>query len=669
MEQILFAILAVVSLGLTYRGFRQMVRVIRRGEGKLHWNRLLERLWRAHNVYILQSTTLTRRPLVSILHLGVVWGFTFYFFVNFGEVLEGYFGGFKFLGQSGAVAGLYRLAGDVLSLVVLIGVAYFLVRRFALHDKALTFRENILVHPNVKKGQVQRDSLIVGGFILLHVGARFLGQSVQIAMGHGVTPQPFAGALAGLWAGLDADTLLVLDHFFWWLALGLILAFMPYFPYSKHAHLFMAPINFLTSPTRTSMGELEPEDFEDESREQFGAAKLEHLSQKHLLDSFACIMCNRCQDVCPAYLTGKELSPSALEVNKRFLIKAQMSALANGEPSAEPLVGGAISLPAVWACTTCAACVAVCPVGNEPMFDILDIRRDQVLVQAAFPADLKNAFNGMERQSNPWQIGESRLKWAEGLDVPTVETNPAFEVLYWVGCAGAFEPRAQQIARAFVKVLRAAGVNFAILGEQEMCTGDTARRAGNEFLYAEMAKANVEMLNALAPKRIVATCPHCMHNLGKEYHQFGGTYRVNHHTELITELITAGRLPAVTQPAEQGKITFHDPCYLGRQNGILEAPRTALTRGLGAELVEMPRSKANSFCCGAGGAQFWKEEEAGATRVSLARYQEARATGAATLAVGCPFCMRMLEDARGAIKDGPGVKDVAELIANQLDGK
>lgn len=668
-EQILFIVVAIASVALAARGFFQMYKIILRGEGKLHLDGLIGRAMNALGVYLTQRTTLKKRPLTSLLHLGVVWGFTFYFLVNFGDVLEGFFADFRFLGTGGLLAGAYRLVGDILSVAVLVGVVYFLLRRFVFQDKALTYRDNVLLHPNIKKGHVRRDSLIVAVFILLHVGSRFVGQSVQVAMGDAVGPQPFATALSGLWAGTPESTLQILDHVFFWLALGLIFGFMPYFPYTKHAHLFMAPLNFLTKPERTSLGEMEPEDFEDEKKEQFGANKIEHLAQTAIFDAFACIMCNRCQDVCPAYTTGKELSPSAYEVNKRFLIKSQMATLAAGKESAEPLVGSAISLSALWACTSCGACVDVCPVGNEPMLDILDLRRDQVLVQAEFPAELKGAFNGMERQANPWQLSESRLKWAEGLPipVPTVEDNPNFDILYWVGCAATYEPRAQQTARAFVSLLNRAGVNYAVLGESECCTGDTARRAGNEFLYAEMAKTNVETLNGVKPKRIVVTCPHCLHNIGKEYHQFGGEYSVVHHTELIAELISAGKLPKQAHPLNMSNITFHDPCYLGRHNDVVEAPRQALEQGLGIQLVEMPRTKKNSFCCGAGGGQFWKEEEHGTARVNVTRYEEAKQTGAETVAVGCPFCMRMFSDASGEVKNGPRVKDVAELILERIE--
>lgn len=667
-EKILFIGLVIGSLTLAYRGFRQMYKIVMRGEDDFKLDNLLKRVNKAHNAYLLQTTTLKTRPLTSILHLGVVWGFTLYFLVNFGDILEGMFPDFKFLG-TGAIGGVYDLVSDLLTMAVLVGVVYFLVRRFVVKDKHLTFHDNVTLHPKVKAGGIQRDSLIVGVFILIHVGSRFLGETVQmqaaIQAGGYVPAQPFAYLFSGLWGWANADTLTVLEHIFWWVALGAIFLFVPYFPYSKHAHLFMAPLNILTKPERTSLGALPPENFEDETKEQFGAAKLEHLPKTHLMDAFSCIMCNRCQDVCPAYTTGKELSPSAYEINKRYMIRSQFVALAEGKDSDSTLIGTAISPSAVWACTSCGACVDICPVGNEPMFDIIDIRRDQVLVQGEFPSELKGAFNGMERQGNPWQMAESRMAWAEGLDVPTVETNPNFDLLYWVGCAASYEPRARETARALVTVLRVANVNFAVLGEQESCTGDTARRAGNEALYAEMAQANIETLNAVKPKRIVVTCPHCFHNIAKEYQQFGGNYEVVHHTQLIEELIAAGKLPAGAHPSRQSNVTFHDPCYLGRHNGVIEEPRGVLAK-MGANVIEMPRSKKNSFCCGAGGAQFWKEEEHGTARVNLTRYAEAKETGADTLAVGCPFCMRMFSDASAEITGGPVVKDVVEIVAENI---
>lgn len=660
-EKVLFILTVAISLFIAQRYFRLAAAVIQRGEGSLSLDNLPDRLWRAIEVTVTQRTVLRTRRSASLMHLFIAWGFIYFLLVNVGDLIEGYFD-VDFLGM-GLVGDLYRLGGDVLSVLTLAGMAYFLIRRFWVKTPALTFHDNIKLHPKVQQG-LRRDSLLVGLFILAHVGGRFLGESFWIALRGGDAWQPFAGLVSGLWGGLSHNSQEIGEHLMWWWALGVILVFIPYFPYTKHMHLFMGPLNYFSRPERLSLGALDPLDFEDETREQYGAQRLEHLSKTQLFDPFACIMCNRCQDVCPAYLTGKELSPSALEINKRYEIKDTMPLLAAGKQSPHTLLQAVISSPAVWACTTCGACMEICPVGNEPMFDIIDIRRDLVLTQGDFPSALQGAFKGMENAGNPWQINESRLAWAKGLDVPTVETVKDFEVLYWVGCAGSFEPRAQQVARALVQVLHAARVKFAVLGELESCTGDVARRAGNEYLFYEMAMAAIETLNQVNPPRILVTCPHCYHTLATEYPQFGGHYDVVHHTTFLQELILSGRLQI---SAQMSRVVFHDPCYLGRHNGVYDAPRQVLHAA--TELVlEMESSRNNSFCCGAGGAQFWKEEEQGAARVSQTRYAQAAAAGADTLAVGCPFCLRMFADASQdeAGRGGPAVQDVVEIIAKSL---
>ena len=668
-EKMLFVLLALFSFGASYAGIKEMFLIIGRGQGELDLEGIMRRALKALAVYITQRTTLKTRRLTSLIHWGVVLGFTWYFLVNAIDLLIGFIPDFeRHLWAADRFYDGFRLLSDILSIVVLVGIVYFVLRRLILPNRtALGFHDNILLHRQVAAGAVTLDSMIVAAFIVFHVGARFLGESVAVAQHDDDIFMPFATSVAVVWGGLNRDALEVLRHLFWWIALGGILVFLPYFPQSKHAHLFMAPLNFLTRPRRRSMGELTPLDFEDEALEQFGAGKLEDLQKTQILDSFACIMCNRCQDVCPAYVTGKELSPAALEVNKRFLIKEHWEALASGAKSEWTLAGNLLSESALWACTACGACIDICPVGNEPMFDILDIRRDAVLMGSEFPNELQAAFNGMERQGNPWQIAEPRSNWTVGLDfpVPTVAENPDFDVLYWTGCAVSYDPRAQQTARALVKVLHAASVNFAILGEDESCTGDVARRAGNEYLYFELASANVALLNDVKPKRIVVTCPHCYHNIGKEYHAFGGDYEVIHHSELIEELIAAGKLPTSASPSNWSNVTFHDPCYLGRHNNVFDAPRNVLNAS-GASLVEMPRNRANSFCCGAGGGQLWKEEEQGERKVNLERFQEAASTGADILAVGCPFCTRMFEDARSESDDGPRVADIVEIIVERL---
>jgi len=578
-------------------------------------------------------------------------------------VLEGFIPNYIFLGTS-PLGNIYRLLADLLSVGVLVGMIALIIRRFVVKPPTLTTRSDVLVHPRARAG-IRRDSAIVSAFILVHVGSRFLGAALQIAT-EGADPWlPFASAVAGLFSGLSESALIVGEHITYWLALGTILAFIPYFLYSKHIHLFFAPLNFLFKPQRKSIGELSRLDFDDESIEQFGATHLENLGWEQIMDAYACIMCYRCQEVCPAYNTGKVLSPAALEINKRYFLNAEGARIARGEASQSPLLEFAISPEAVWACTACAACIDICPVGNEPMRDILDIRRSLVLMENSFPDQLQTAFRGMERTMNPWNLPPTeRMKWAEGLGVPTIDENPEAEVLWWVGCAPATDTRAQKTARAFAEILNQSGVNYAVLGEMEQCTGDSARRAGNEYLFNEMALANVEMLNEVNPTRIVTTCPHCLHTLKNEYPAFGGSYAVIHHTQLINELVGAGKIKLKGDSA--GKATFHDPCYLGRQNDILGEPRLVLQQAH-VETVEMGRSGNKSFCCGAGGAQMWKEEEHGNERVNANRFQQALSTGAEVLAVGCPFCMVMLTDAGKDAGAQMQVKDVAEIVAEAME--
>ncbi len=665
-EKILFVLAALIAAFAAVRVVNRIIRIIGRGQGSPDWSLVRKRLSSVLAKTISLQPTFRLRLGPSILHALIAWSFMYYLLVNLGDLLEAYIPGLLFLGNN-LIGNLYRLGGDLLSVAALIGMAGMLARRFILKPDDLSARSDVMLHPKARAG-IRRDSAIVGGFILFHVGARFLGQSFKLASGHTAPWQPFAGSVANLWSGWSENALRVGEHLGFWLALGSILAFIPYFLHSKHIHLFFAPLNFLLKPERRSIGELGSLDFEDEGIEQFGATRLEHLGWEQLMDAYACIMCNRCQQVCPAYNTGKVLSPAALEINKRYFLNEEGQRLAKGEETEQPLTAYIIPPEAIWACTACGACIDICPVGNEPMRDILDIRRALVLMENDFPEQLQTAFRGMERNMNPWNISSSeRMKWAEGITVPTIEENPEPEILWWVGCAPATDARAQKTAQALAKILNAAGVNYAVLGENESCTGDSARRAGNEYLFYELALGNVEILNEVAPKRILTTCPHCLHTLQNEYPAFGGNYEVVHHSEFINELAAQGKLKLRDDALEsvQRKITFHDPCYLGRQNQIVAQPRQTLEL-VHAHLIEMPRHGTQSFCCGAGGAQMWKEEEHSNQRVNAARFAEAQATQAETLAVGCPFCMVMLNDARKDANSDMQVLDIAEIVAGQL---
>jgi Fe-S oxidoreductase len=663
-HKIAFVVFAILTIAIGLRSWYRLYRRIARGrpDANVRLDRLPQRLVYALATTLTQRLVFRKRPWISFFHSLIFYGFIFYLLVNLVDAAEGFV---RFDVRSNHIAGaIYNLCADLLSASVLLGVIALVLRRFLLPSRRdFTFNERTVLHPDLKNGYVRLDSIIVSSFILFHVGSRAIGAGAKLALDGRDRFQPFASLLSRAFHPVNAEAWRVFGY---WGALGSVLAFLAYFPRSKHLHIFMAPANYFVA-RREGSGVLPVIELDLEAEiPQLGASKLEDLSWPRLLDAYACIQCNRCQDVCPATATGKALSPSALEINKRMELNDLASSLPgfeHGAPSTHPLLSFALSAEAAWACTTCGACIEVCPVQDEPMLDIIDIRRRQAMIEGEFPAQLQTAFRGMERSSNPWGINhDKRMNWADGLRVKTTDENPEPDVLFWVGCAASYDPQSQKTARAFVQLLDHAGVDFAVLGKKECCTGDSARRAGNEYLYRQLAEQNVETLNTLKPKLIVATCPHCMNSIGKEYGQLGGDYRVMHHTEYLESLVADGRLTA--EPGSSA-VAFHDPCYLGRHNGVYDAPRNLL-HILSNSVVELERDRENSFCCGAGGAQFWKEEEPGTQRISDNRYAEAQRVldGAddKVLAVGCPFCKSMLESTPSKGDSSIAVKDVAELL-------
>jgi Fe-S oxidoreductase len=671
-QKIAFVLFALLTLALGMQGFYRLYLRIRRGrpDSERRFDQLPRRLWYAVVTTLTQQRTFKRRPAIGVFHSFIFYGFVFYGLVNLVDAIEGFF---PFSVSSGTLLGAtYNALADGLSFLVLVGVVALVIRRFALRSRRdFRFNERTLLHKDVQLSKISRDSLIVSAFILFHVGSRAIGAGARVAAEGSDRFQPFATALSHLFTPASAESWRVFGY---WGALGSVLAFLAYFPYSKHVHIFMAPAKyFVEREAGSGVLPLVALDLEAEGQ-IVGASRLEELAWPRLLDAYACIQCNRCQDVCPATATGKSLSPAALEINKRMELNdlaGQQSIFAMtktpfeaGGESPRPLLQFALSPEAAWACTTCGACMEVCPVQDEQMLDIIDIRRNQVMIEGEFPAQLQSAFRGMERAQNPWGINhEQRLAWADGLAVKTTDENPTPDVLYWVGCAASYDPQAQKTARAFVELLNHAEVNFAVLGKKECCTGDSARRAGNEYLYRQLADKNVVTLNEVKPKLIVASCPHCMNSIGKEYKQIGGDYKVMHHTEYLATLVAQQKLVAASSEAT---ITYHDPCYLGRHNGVYDAPRNLL-HILGNATVELDRNRENAFCCGAGGAQFWKEEEAGEERISDNRFREvqqtlASAEGEKVLAVGCPFCKSMLGSTPRKGESDIVIKDVAELL-------
>lgn len=663
-EKAVFLLVLLGSLGATRTTFTNMFKIIGRGASPIDWFASFKRI--PFGILALFGKPLFKtRPVATIIHTGVSWGFILYMLVNLIDIMYGLFSGFHFLPDS--IAGnIYRLFVDIFSVIVLLGVLYFLFRRFIQNDPALHINETVMLNEKARKG-VFNDSALVALFIFFHVGFRLMGASFEIALNEVDLYQPAASALASLWGGLSTETLVFSEHTAWWLAIGLILAFIPYFPTTKHAHLFMGPLNHMITTNEHTAASFETIDFEDESLEQYGAALLEHLPQKHILDAYACIMCNRCQDACPAYITGKPLSPSAIEVNKRYYIRDHISDLANGKESTERLADWMLSEDAIWACTSCGYCVEVCPVANEPMVDILRARQDLVMMESKFPKEAVATFKNLEVNGNPWgQSAQDRENWMADLEVPKMRDKGKAEYLYWVGCAGAYDARGQEVSKAMVKLMNQANVDYAVLGTEETCTGDSARRLGNEYLFQMMAQQNIDTFDNYDVTKIITQCPHCLNALKNDYKALGKNYEVIHHAEFLADLVDKGKLsPSKTTNAN---VAYHDSCYLGRHNDIYEAPRDVIKAIPGVKLEEFPRNKNEGMCCGAGGGRMWLEETLGDKTINIERMEDVKAVNPDEVATACPFCATMINDGIKAEElDGKtSSKDIAQYLLESI---
>jgi Fe-S oxidoreductase len=539
-------------------------------------------------------------------------------------------------------------------------------------------------------GSHTRAAWVVLGMIFLVIATLLLYRGAQINTGvfpyhHGA----FASQIVGHWLhplGYGVNS--VLEVVFLLGQIVVVMAFAVVVVYSKHLHIALAPINVMYGRRPNALGALEPMrsngkvlDFEeaDPDTDVFGLGKIEDFSWKGLMDMATCTECGRCQSQCPAWATGKPLSPKQviLDLRDHAFAKAPYLLAASEEereklPDAvkaeaeRPLVGkdGVIHPDVIWSCTNCGACVEECPVDIEHIDHIDGMRRYQVLIESAFPVEAAGMLKNLENKGNPWGMAESRrADWIGELDfeVPVVSGRIADDVeyLFWVGCAGALEDRAKKTTKAIATLLHTAGVKFAVLGPAETCTGDPARRMGNEFVYSVLAQQNIETLNQAAPKTIVASCPHCFNTIANEYPQLGGNYKVIHHTQLLARLVADGRLTPVS--AVEEKLTYHDPCFLGRHNKVFTPPREILEAVPGVRAEEMHRCKNRGFCCGAGGARMWMEERIG-KRINTERIDEALALKPDTISTACPYCLVMLGDAVAAKKGSGEAKDTLEVV-------
>jgi Fe-S oxidoreductase len=624
-----------------------------------------------------------RDSVAGPMHAAIFWGFCVITAGTVEFTLNGIVPTFTFRNYMPEwLYRFYALNQDLWGVLVIGAVAVALTRR--------------LTHsvPRLQGGEAHEgDPLLILSWIGALMITMFGAHAFEIVANANapIAAAPVSAALARTFqngiSATGAEALLAVN---WWAHGLLVLGFLNYLPYSKHFHVVTSLPNVFFSNTSGpgQVGVMRPMNLDADDIEVFGAADVQQLSWKSLLDGFACTECGRCTAACPANITGKPLSPRKIIINVRERLE-EIAPVTFGEARATDaesalssrLLDDYITDTELWACTSCRACVQECPVSIDQLDVIMEMRRHLVLTESRFPEEVLPAFESMESRGSPWAFDPGdRAKWAEGMEIPTMAEvsgrGPAgdghraaeIEVLYWVGCMGSFDDRAKKTTVAFARIMQAAGVRFAILGQEEKCNGDAARRMGNEYLYQMLAKENVETLEKYGVRNVVTACPHCFHQIGNEYPQFGGNYNVIHHSTFIESLLADGRIPLRDEATVDAvkSFTFHDSCYLGRYNDVYDAPRETLKRALPVmTLAEMPRSRDRGLCCGAGGGRMFMEEKIG-TRINVERAREALATGAEAIAVACPFCMTMMRDGVNAERAETPVYDIAEVVALRL---
>ncbi len=598
-----------------------------------------------------QKAVLRKNP-IGIAHTMIFWGFLIISLGTLEQFISTIYqpASFEFIGEKPYLAFVFMQ--DIFTMSVLLGIMYAAYRRYIVRPEGLgkSHDANLVL--------AFTSSLMIAIFLMnaFHIlGTNpWYGSAMPIST-------PIAQMLGGL--GFAPETNIALGTFFKWVHMLIVLGFAMYIPSSKHLHIVAAGPNtfFRTLPREKAMTTI---DFTNENLTQYGAAKVSDLSWKSALDYYSCTECGRCQDLCPAYNTQKPLSPKALILDlKENLYRNKAAVLAGKYDEVTPAIDENVTEDVIWACTSCRACEVACPVFIEHTDKIFDIRRNLVMMESKFPAEVQAVFKNMETNASPWAFSASeRANWAEGMSIPTVaESGNDIDVLLWVGCAGSYDDRNKKVLRSFASILKKAEIKFAILGTEEQCTGDAARRIGNEYLFQTLAQANVETLNRYSIKRIVTACPHCFNTIKNEYKDFGGSYEVLHHSQFLAKLISEGKIKPTK--AFDETVTFHDSCYMGRWNGVYAQPRDVIQALPSARIVEMKQHHDQAMCCGAGGGRMWMEEKIG-KRVNVARTEQALATNAGVIAASCPFCMTMLTDGvkDKEMQDKVKVMDIAEMI-------
>lgn len=670
-QNILFVAVLLAAMAIFARSASRLIGYLKVAQPTDRLNNLGERIANTLVVGIGQSKIL-RDKTAGPIHAMIFWGFLILLFSAAEMILEGLHEGwsFNFLGP---VYSVITVLTDIFCVLIILGTWMSLWRRYVVKVKRLQVESE-----KVEAGMILLTIFMIVTSLFIQNGLRVHVHGADFSYALRPLSSPVGNVLADLF-GQGAGTIFTIA---WWMHAVLILGFMNYLPYSKHLHVLTSIPNVFLGPTAPTNA-MEKIDFEAEGVEKFGVVDIEDFTWKTLLDGYTCTHCGRCTSVCPANTTGKVLDPRGIiiAIHDRTMDKAPLivkkergEELTTEEQAVwdKKLIGDYVSPDALWACTTCGACMQECPVNIEHVPAIVGMRRSMVMMESQFNEEsalMPDIYGNMETNSVPWGgFGQSdRANWAEGLGIKTAAEDASMDVLFWVGCAGSYDDRAKKISRAFAELMQIAGVDFRILGTEENCTGDVARRTGNEYLADTLTKMNVETFQRYNVQKIVTTCPHCLNTLKNEYPQFGFNAEVIHHTQFIKSLIDSGRLKLDREKASAATITYHDSCYLGRYNDEYEAPRATLENVPGLTILEPARSKDRGLCCGAGGGRMFMEEVVG-DRVNIVRTNELLQTGAETIAVNCPFCTTMITDGVKAAEkiESVNVKDISEIVREHV---
>lgn len=668
LKTIFFSIVLILSLIVFIINLKRIISYLKLARKEIRWDNIANRLINTIKIAFFQSK-IFRESIAGPLHAIIFWGFLVFLFSASEAILQGFVYNFtwSFLGP---IYTAITFSTDIFSILIIIAVIVAFIRRFVIKVKRL------------QGDKIERlDAIIVLSMIFIIVCSLLLENSAGLLL-YEKQAWCFKPISEFLSKAINFDNPKFFYELFWWLHIGFILIFANYLPYSKHFHVYSSIPNVFFYDEKKAKT-LERINFEDETIEKFGVEDIQDFTWKNLFDSYTCTHCGRCTSVCPANQTGKELDPRQImiEIRRRvtdyapILLKQQKASnetdhlLTDKEKTiiGKKFIGDYESIEALWQCTTCGSCMQECPVMIEHVPAIVNMRRSLVMMESNFPTLLQSAFSNMENNSAPWAFSQmERADWAIGKNIRLASECQSFEYLFWVGCAGSFDERAKKISIAFSELLNIAGVDFAILGTEEYCNGDVARRTGNEYLADMLIKMNIDTLKKYNVQKILTICPHCYNTLKNDYPSFGGEFEVFHHSEFLYNLIEQGKLKIENSNFKNKRIVYHDSCYLGRYNNIYNEPRKIINSIPEANLIETRRNKDKGFCCGAGGGQMFMEETVG-KRVNIERTEELIEKYPDIIALNCPFCMTMISDGlKTKDIEQIQVKDVAEIIIESL---